>query len=446
MLKIIFIIWILCIPALNAQEKLTLSLEEAIQTGFEKSPLIQMSGMSVQAAEARARETATTMMPSLRFAGSYNRLSDVPAFAIDLPAQDFPANGIDIFPNIVDHYSARISVQQPLFTGFRLRENRNAARYNAEAERYGYDADKNELEYMITKAYWNLYRAKESERVVSASVNHLHEHLTNVENFYKEGMVTRNEVLKVQVQLSNTRISLIEAQNNVRIATIRLNNLIGLPLSTETSLTTQPGYALSAAPELEDYISTAVSDNPGLRKLDARKQMSRSAVGIARSGWYPQIYLAGNYYYQRPHQRYLPLRDEFNDSWDLGITVSFDFWNWGAVSHRTSQAKAQLRQTEIALEKQSDDITVEVAQLYLEAESAREQVDAARIAMEQAEENFRVTGDLYREEMVVNADVLDADVALMQARMTYIEALTRYEIAKAGLMKTVGGERDEHFK
>ncbi len=439
MRKIILTISIFCISSVHAQEKRTLTLEDAIQTGLEKSPIVAISEMSVQAAEAREREATTALLPSLRFAGSYARLSDVPEFAVDLPIQNLTPNGIEIFPNIVDHYSARVSLHQPLFTGFRLQGNRDAARYNAEAERYGHIADKNELVYAITKAYWTAYRAKESERVVSASVDQLSEHLKNVENYYQEGMVTRNEVLKVQVRLSNTRVRLIETRSTLRVAFIQLNNLIGLPLTTETELTSEPKYGLPEALDLDDYVSTAVTDNPEIRELDSRKQMSESTVRVARSGWYPQVYLTGSYYYQRPHQRYLPLRDEFNDSWDIGVTVSFDILNWGAIAHRTSQARAQLHQTEYAFEKRRDDITVEVTQHYLNVTSAREQVDAARFAMEQAEENFRITEDMFREEMVVNADVLDADVALLQARMAYIEALVKYEVAEAGLRKVIGG-------
>ncbi len=446
MKKCLFILLIFFVKLAQAQEPKGLSLEEAIQIGLENNPIIHISEMSVQYAEARAREAGTTLLPSLRVDGSYHRLSDVPEFTLDVPFPDMTADGIEIFPNIVDHYTARISLQQPLFTGFRLQGNRDALKYTAKAERHSHRADKNELEYAIIKAYWNAYRAREAKHVVTASIEQLQEHLHNVENFYEEGLVTRNEVLKVRVQLSNMNVRLIEAGNNVRVATVRLNNLIGLPLHSDIELTSEPQYDLTNSQDIDDYITTAVGDNPEILELESRKQAGASALRVARSGWYPQIYLSGGYYYQRPHQRYLPLRDEFNDSWDIGITLSLDVWNWGATSHRTSQARAQLRQTEYALEKRRDDISVAVMQEYLNVESAREQVEAAKIAMEQAKENYRVTSDLFKEDMVVNADVLNADVALLQAHINYIEALVKYEIAQAGLRKSIGNYECNHSK
>jgi len=446
MKKCLFILLVFFVKLAQAQEPKGLSLEEAIQTGLENSPIIHISEMSVQYAEARAREAGTALLPSLRVYGSYQRLSDVPEFTLDVPFSDMPADGIEIFPNIVDHYTARISLQQPLFTGFRLQGNRDALKYTARAERHSHRADKNELEYAIIKAYWSAYRAREAKRVVSASIEQLQEHLHNVENFYEEGLVTRNEVLKVQVQLSNTNVRIIEAGNNVRVAMVRLNNLIGLPLHTDIELTSEPQYELTNSQDIDDYITTAVGDNPEILELESRKQAGASALRVARSGRYPQIYLNGGYYYQRPHQRYLPLRDEFNDSWNIGITLSFDIWNWRATSHRTSQARAQLRQTEYALEKRRDDITVEVMQEYLNVESARKQVEAAKIAVEQAKENYRVTSDLFKEDMVVNADVLDADVALLQTHINYIDALVKYEIAQAGLRKSIGNYECNHSK
>jgi outer membrane protein len=436
--SMLFFVLAIFIPVINAQEKLTLSIEEAIQTGLEKSPLMAVSELSVHAAEALVREASTALLPAFRLAGSYTRLSNVPEFSLDLPIPNFPGDGIDLFPNIVDHYNARVSVQQPLFTGFRLRENRNAARYYAEAERYGHQADRNELSFAITAAYWKAYRAQELERVVIASFDQLTEHLKNVENFYEEGFITRNEVLKVRVQLSNIQVRRIEVRNAVNIALLRLNNLIGLPLSTTIELISEPGVDFVPSPQLDDYILTAIFDNPEVGELVSKKHMGESLLNVARSGWYPNVYLAGNYHYQRPHQRYLPLKDEFYDSWDIGVTVSFDLWNWGAVSHRKSQARTQVRQTEYAIEQLRDEITVEVTQHYLEVATSRNRIDAARTALEQAEENYRITADLFRQEMVVNADVLDADVALLRASMTYVEALTDYEIAKASLEKAVG--------
>jgi outer membrane protein len=423
---------------LYAQEGTKLSLEEAIRTGLERSPVMLISEQSVRQAEAEAREAATALLPSLSATGTYNRLSDVPEFAVDLPFQDIPVNGIELFPNIVDHYQARVSVRQPLFTGFRLRSNRSAARSKAEAERFGHAADRNELAYAITQAYWNVYRALEYRRVVSASIEQLKEHAQNVQNFFDEGMVTRNEVLKVEVQVSEAAVRLIEARNNVRIAMVRLNSLIGFPLDTRIVLSSLPTHTRPEQHTLDDLVEQAAGTNPELRGLDSRLQMAQASLGAARSGWYPQIYLFGNYHLQRPHQRYLPLRDEMNDSWDVGITVSFDIWNWGATGHRTAQARARMRQTEYALGRRRDDITVEVTQKYLSVESAREMIGAARLALEQAEENYRVTKDLFREDLVVNAEVLDADVALLRARMSYIDALVTFEIADAGLKKLIG--------
>jgi outer membrane protein len=424
----------------NAQEKIGLSLEEAVRTGFEKSPILAMSELSVRAAEAEAREARTALFPSIKLSGSYNRLSGVPEFFIDVPLPGFPEDGLAIFPNIVDHYGARVSLQQPLYTGSRLSGSRDVARYNALAESYGHQADKNELEYMIAGAYWSLYRAREMERVVEASIEQLNAHLAHVENYFEEGLVTRSEVLKVRVQVSNSGVRLLEARNNARVALIRLNHIIGLPLTTEVDLTSDPGFMIESEITLDHYVSIAVDENPSVRELDSRKQMSHSALGVARSGWYPHIYLSGNYYYQRPHQRYLPLRDEFNDSWDIGIAISFDLWNWRTTSHRTSRARAQLRQTEYALEKRRDELTVEVTQHYLNVQSASEQVDAARIALQTAEENYRIAENLFAEDMAINTDVLDANVALQQARMNYIDAMVKYEMAQAGLARAVGTE------
>jgi outer membrane protein TolC len=134
----------------------------------------------------------------------------------------------------------------------------------------------------------------------------------------------------------------------------------------------------------------------------------------------------------------MPAKDRFYSTWDLGVSVSMDLWNWNATLRQTQQAKALLAQALDVLGQLRDAAAVEVRQSWLALKSAREKIDVAGVAVAQADENLRVTNERFKEGVALNSEVLDAETALLQAKTGHTQALVDLELAKAGLAKAVG--------
>jgi outer membrane protein TolC len=345
---------------------------------------------------------------------------------------------VTLSPSVVDNYSARLSVQQPIFAGFRLRRNADIADFNAQATQKEYDRDKRDLALSVKSAYWNLKKALEVQRVVDENVEQVKAHLKDVQSYMKQGLTTNNEVLKVQVQLSDVQLRQIDARNNVQLATISLNNVIGLPLDTRVQLTTDLLHAHRVFESLPELIRTAQSRRPEVHTMQFRVQAGDAAVSIAQSGWWPQVYLVGNYVSARPNQRIFPTQDAFKDTWDVGVSVSMDIWNWGATLRQTDQAKAQLEQVRDGLGQLQDAIALEVTRDYLNLRRGEERILVAEQGVKQAEENYRVTSSKFKQGLALNSDLLDAEVALLQAKMNYTQAVADYELVEASLERSVG--------
>lgn len=428
-----------------AQEPRNLTIEEAINIGLENSKSLHSSSMRVQAAEARSGEARASQLPALRAAGSYTRLSDVPAFVATIPQDAFGKNfppqqvSFPISQTILDNYGLRLTLQQPLFTGMRLQSGTDIAEFSAQATEQDYNKDRSGLVYNIKGAYWNLYKAMEFRKVIDENVEQVKAHLSNVQNLSAQGIVTKNEVLRVEVQLSNAEVAQLSAQNNVRLATITLNDLIGLPLLTEL----RPGSEIQMRPNtaagLDSLIQLAVEARPEVKGMEYRVKAGESAVTLARSGWFPQVYLTGNYYYARPNQRIIPTVNEFRDTWDVGVSVSMDIWNWGSTIHQTSQAQAQLAETKDDLGQLKDAIHLEVTQSYLNVNESGERIGVAEKGVREAEENYRITNEKFKAGLALNSDLLDAEAGLLQAKWNHIHALVDHELAQARLQRAVGG-------
>lgn len=434
--KIFAVAVILILPLAASAQKRPLSLEEAIAAGLEASPGLHASRMRVESSAARSREVEAGRLPSFKLGAGYTRLSEVPPFEVILPISPNP---IVVSQNYFNNFNLRLGVQQALFTGFRLQAGAESAKMLEKSAGQDLEKDRAEFIFAVKSAYWGLARAREFEKVIDENIRQVGEHLKDVRAFFDQGLLTKNDVLRAELELSNAEIMRIDARNAAEVALTSLDSLIGLPLDTDVDLTTSAESQASRLPAVEDpSIATALANRPELRSAEFRIRASELGVKTARSGFYPQVFLSGNYYYLRPNPRFMPARDKFNGTWDLGISVSYDIWNWGQTKSRTEQAKAQLAQAQDGRKLLEDQAVLEVTQSRLTLARANEKIRVAGQAVGQAEENLRVTRERFKQGVALNADVLDADVALLQARMNRAQAAIDLVLAQARLEKALG--------
>ena len=418
--------------SLSFAQRRSLSIEESVKIGLENSRVLHASQMKSEYTNAKAREASASLYPSLKVQASYQRLSSVPEFKIPFPG--IPT----IFPYIPDTYVARASFQQPIFTGWKLQGAADNASYQAEAAKSDVAKDKAELVFNIKSAYWNLYRSKEIKRLADENVALVSTHVQDAENLMKQGLTTTNDLLKVKVQLTNTLILQSDAQNGVRLASMAFNSLVGLPLESEIEITSSLTSTSKEFGAPEILLKSAFVQRPDIVAMESRIKASQSAITSAAGGWFPQIFLTGNYYYSKPNQRIIPAVNEFKDTWDFGLSVQFDLWNGLSTLHQTSQAMSQHEQNKDLLSTLRDGVTLEVTQNYLNYQQAKERIRLSELGVQQANENYRMTSEKFKAGLTTSSELLDAEVSLLQSKLQLTQALVDHELAEARLTKSVG--------
>lgn len=422
--------------ALLAQPR-PLTIEQSVQLGLENSRTFHASLMRSELAEAKASEMKAALLPSLKVQASYQRLSEVPEFKIPFPG--IPT----IFPYLPNAYVARATLQQPLFTGWRLQGASENASYLAEASQRDLARDRAELILSIKTAYWTVFRASEVRRLAEENVKQTESHLRDVESLEKHGMATRNDVLKVNVQLANSRLLLSDAVNNLRMSTLAFNSIIGIPLETEIAIASPLSPPTRESAQLNGLLKNALSVRPDLLGQELRLKAADAAVTAASGGWFPQVFLTGNYTTARPNQRIIPAVDEFRETWDVGISLQFDIWNNLSTLHQTTQAKAQREQVRDAVASMRDGIVLEVTQSALNCQQAQERIELAELTVRQANENYRMAAERFKTGLMTSSDLLDAEVMLLQARLQLTNAQVEHELAQAKLEKVAGLSSEE---
>lgn len=431
--KYAVLFFITVLQIVSAQEKLKLTVEQAIETGIKNSKTLHASSMKVVSAQARIKEVDAARLPSVKLSATYRRLSEVDPFSITTPFGTF-----DISPSILNNYATTLSVMQPLFTGFRLAGSADLAEQSANATSEEYNKDKGDLIFNIKNAYWNLFKATQMKKVTDDNVDQIKAHVNDAKNLMKAGMITQNDVLKLEVQLSEAMYRQVDATNGVKLSMVALNNVMSIPLNTEIEIASETELSQKSFGDLSSLIESASERRPELKAADYRVKASEAGVKIAESSWYPQISLYGNYYYSRPNQRIMPTKDRFDGTWDAGVNLSLNVWDWLTTAHQTEQAEATLTQSIDLMGTIKDNITLEVTQNYLSVNQAKQKIEIAKLSVEQAEENMRVTSDKFKQGLALSSDAIDAEVALLVAKTNYTNSIVDYELAKARLEKSIG--------
>jgi outer membrane protein TolC len=448
MKKLILAVLLVVIPAsMAAAEKKRLLVDEAVSLAMRNNKLVQISRMKAESASARHDETAAANKPTLQLQAGYTRLSDIPGLTMSLPAPPpAPPNtwfSAPLVSNIPDNYALKATVQYPLFTGHALEGAEKAADYNAMASGSDFTNDRSELAFGVKNAYWWLYKAIKVKSVLDKNVEQMRQHLDDVKSMVEAGIILKDEQLKAQVRLLNTRFSQTDANNNVRLAMMALNNIIGLPLDMEIEPTSKLLPENRALKPLSDYLQDAANNRPDLKAALTRVSASGEAVRAAKGGYYPQVGLFGNVSYMRPNPRIFPGMDEFDTTWDVGVGINYNLLDWGAVKSRVRQAEAAKSQAELAAEQMKDAVELDLNQSYLLLRQATERISISREAVEEAQESLRITKNRFAGGFATNTDVLDAEVGLLQAQLNYTVSIADYEVADAKMKRSVGEPESE---
>jgi outer membrane protein len=411
-----------------------LTLEEAVARGTATSQRLAELEARSAAAEATEQGRAAARQPIVSLNGGYTRTNHVTEFAIVAPG--VPPRVI--YPDVPDNYRARLDVQWPIYTAGRVDALERAARAERHATAEDLAAARADLRLEITRAFWALVTARESEQVVSRSVETIGAHVADLRARLDQGLIPPNDLLSAEAQQSRQRLLAIEAANQRGVAEADLQRLIG----SDDAVSIAPAGALALpevpAGEASALVEMARGERPERRALTERASAAAERIAVARAASRPQLSLNGGYDYARPNPRIFPRSAEWEDSWDVSVNASWSLWDGGGSRADRAEAAATARAAASRVLEFDRQLTLEVKQRRLEVDSSRAAIAAAADGVRAATEAYRVVGDRFRAGVATNTDVLDAEVALLQAQLDQTRALANARLADARFARAVG--------
>ena len=320
----------------------------------------------------------------------------------------------------------------PLYTGGKLSGTIEQAVQNYKSSEYGVDESYQAVKLSATNGYYAVLQAIDTVKLSKDSVERLSAHLQNVQAQYDVGVVAKVDVLRSQVELANAEQNLIKAQNAYDLAVADLNNIIGLPHGTELNVTESLQYSKYDNP-MENCINFALANRPELFQAEAGIEAAKAAVKVAKSGYMPQVAASASNDWSSTSW---PGDD--NQNWGVGVSVSMNVFDSGVTAAKVNASEASLYKAEETYRQTKDSVQLDVRNNYLSLREAEKRIATSKVAVDSAEEDYRISQLRYQAGVGTNIDVMDAQVALTQAKNNYVQALYDYNTSSAALAKAMG--------
>ncbi len=427
-------------PALGADSttrRSSLNIEQAIKAALVNNPMIAMAQARVAAADNRKGQARSGFLPQVDLNGSFQRTTNpMWAFGTKLnqgaiePA-DFTPDSLNE-PDPINNFGGDVSLGWTLYNGGQIQIGRKQAALGKEIAELNLTRTRQQVISQTAISYAGLLLAGENLKVVQQTLDTAQANLKMVESTFKAGVSIKSDVLRAQVRIAKLAQLLALAESQVETAWARLNTVMGAMTNDRYELASSlvPGQKMDEA--LSVWIYSALHHRPDLKGMRLQHEVAAKEVQKARGAHLPAINLKGKYEINTEDF------DDTADNYMLAAGLRINLFSGLRLTAREAEARSLLAATKAQEYQTILNVRLETESAFQQAKSALLSIDVSRVAVTQAEETLRIITNRYNSGLVTIVSLLDAEVALQQARMNHFNRLHDYKVAMISLMLSAG--------
>jgi outer membrane protein len=421
------------LPAGAQPAAIRLTLADAIGRSFATSHRLAEARAREQGAQAAVRSAHAGDKPLVTASAGYSRTNHVEEFAFNQPGAR-----VVVYPDIPDNFGTRVAMQWPIYTSGRVDALERAATAEARAVSADIDTARADLRFEVVRAYWAAATAREAVRVLEESAARADAQLRDARQRFDVGLIPPNEVSSLEAQRSREQAQLIEASNLRESALIELRRLIGAAPETVVELADPLDTGSRDVQDSTALIREAIDQRPERKALTLRLGGVEARQQAAMTGNKPVVAVGAGVDYAKPNPRIFPRQGTWQESWDLSVSVSWPFLDFGRSKAQVAEVAAVAAATRERLAEFDSAVSAEVRQRLLDLDSSQAMVRAATDAVRSATDARRVVGDRFAAGVATSTDVVVAQVAMLETELARTRALAGVRLAEARLHRVLG--------
>ncbi len=421
---------LLCGSLIAAQEVRSMTADEVMALALQNHQQLKLSEKNIYISKQQTEVSKLQKLPTITASTSQFYLGN--ALIID---KDF-SNSTNV---AMPHYGSSYGVQasQLIFKGGLVKKSIEMAGLREQLAELDLEKNQQDVKFLVLSNYLDVYKLKNQEQIFLNNKKLAQERLKNIQKFNQQGMVTRNEVIRGELAIKNLDQGLLTLSNNKKILNYNLDVALGLPQNTEIN-PTESLVGKELGPGTDYYLQMAYQNNPQLKSANTNIAVAQKNIEIINTDKMPTLSGFGGYNMQRPITTRTPVLDMYSNSWQAGISLSYNIDNLYKTKERLKVGELQKTQAQdaLTLTKQNIDMTVNAA--YVKYQESIDQAKLMDDAQKLAEENYKITEAKYLNQLAVQAEMIDAQNQKLQAELDFVTAEINVLYQYYNLLKSTG--------
>jgi len=436
-MRLLLLLFLLLTTGLVAQE-LTLDVDQVVELALKQNLDFKMSAKKLARLDQAVREARAQKWATLDFESAYAHVSEVMKIDFSMPTipglpVKIPSQSIQFGDgNELEFY---LQIFQPLYTGGALTANSKAAAAELQGQKSQIQAQKNHLEFAAQKLFYSLAKALEFKKITLTSIEQIRAHLNDVNQFFEQGQVTRNEVLTVAVKLSQAELLLAQAEKNIELVRLALTVLLNLDLDQKINISYDPNTWERTAPVT---VPLQLDLKPEINAFRQQLDGLRFRQDALRGGRRPGLGLFARYTYAKPGLN--KVANAWMDYWMVGVNLKWNLWDWGRKSAQIQQIQSRFDEMQWGFQQLQRTLAADAEQTRLNLTDARHQLQISEKLQKQAEENFRIVSNRFNQGLETNSAFLDAQADLTRSQLQLVQQQIDCQIALVDYQRALSGE------
>jgi len=428
-----------------------LSLSESRTLALEYNQKIKIADELIAENESNVRFVFTQFLPNLKASGSYNYYHDIDDINLAgsfLPTANSLAEaqqgifsgtsdvyfpGFNIEMGNIDFFSASLTLSQPIYLGGKIRSSYQMSKLGKEIAIYNRSLQASDVLLETDQAYWNLVSINEKANLADKYVKLLSALVQDLQNAFDLEITTKNELLKAQVQLNQAKLDLFRVQNLKVLSKMSLCQVIGKDLTSDI-IVTDTTITITRNTIDANYMQKALQQRPELLMLGKQVEISKEQVKNTQADYLPQLGVGASY------SNISSIENLVGSMKFLAVqaNLSVPIFHWQERKHKTATARFKSKQKELEIDRTRDLISLEVQQSYFKIQEAYQQIELAKVSMDQANENLEITRNSFNEGLANTTELLDAQTFWQSAHSELIDSKINYKLREISFLKSIG--------
>jgi outer membrane protein len=368
-------------------------------------------------------------------------------------------NGLDVGRNfseaegrIVDQttrsLSTGVSSSVTLFDGMRNVANLSAAKATEDASGQDVARVRQTVVFTVASNFLNIVAQQEQLRVQEENLKALELQEQQIRTYVDAGVRPISDMYSQQAATANARLSLVNAKRALELAKVDIIQTLQLdPAGTyqfvAPNVTATEAAAATRTYDLGALVATAYQNRFDLDAQEARVEAAKQNARASAASKWPSVSLSAGYNTGFNSANDVPFSDQLNErrGGSVSIGVSIPIFDRGATSVAEQRARIQEENARLELEKQRQQVALEIRRAHLDHQSAQEALKAARAQKEAADQAVAAVQERYRVGASTLVELTQARAAQVQAASALVNA--RYTLVfQNALMDYYTGELD----